>query len=61
MSSTSYSLLMAEVAPTLPLSYHVYQLAMIDSFKTSIEYRVAIIGTTTSVSSLQPNIKDKEF
>jgi len=52
---------MIEVAPTLPLSYQGYQLMMVGSFKASIEYLVAVTGTTASVSPLQPKIKDKEF
>jgi len=47
-------LLLIKVAPTLPLSYQGYQLMMVGSFKASIEYRVAVIGTTASVSPLQP-------
>jgi len=49
-------LLFIKVAPTLPLSYQGYQLMMVGSFKASIEYRVAVTGTTASVSPLQPKI-----
>nr|GMD32093.1 hypothetical protein Iba_chr09bCG4960 [Ipomoea batatas]GMD38620.1 hypothetical protein Iba_chr09fCG5740 [Ipomoea batatas] len=39
--------------PTFPLSYQGYQLATVGSFNASMEYRVAVTGTTESVSPLQ--------
>lgn len=39
--------------PTFLLSYQGYQLVIVGSFNASIEYRVAVKGTTESVSPLQ--------
>ena len=38
---------------TLPLWYHGYQLITVGSFSASMEYRVAVTGTTASASPLQ--------
>ena len=43
--------------PTLPWSYHGCQLVTVDSFRASMEYLVAVTGTTESVSPLPRHIK----
>lgn len=40
---------------TFPSSYQGYQLTMVGRFSASMEYRVAVTGTTASVSPLQDN------
>lgn len=43
---------------TLPWSYHGYQFVMVASFSASTEYRVAVTGTTASVSPLHIMYRD---
>ena len=49
------------ISLTFPLSYHGYQFIIVGSFRASIEYRVAVTGTTESVSPLVKEIKQGQM